>query len=199
MPFPFLALPLELRALIYTQTTTAPFTPLTQSTFLGLYLSNPQIRAEYIAESDALLRRYLLSLSHRVRGVRAHFTKPSHLSAKYTLRISLAMGVYTEYPAFDARNGVGLRDVFGVGWEKIVIEFHDDGGGGFGLDNVRWVHRWVVQGLLHNANAGQVVVEVPEKVEAHVARWLEVVMDDGLSRRGMGEGVVCMKEKKGTR
>jgi hypothetical protein len=56
-----------------------------------------------------------------------------------------------------------------------------------------------VQGLLHNANAGQVVVEVPEKVEAHVARWLEVVMDDGLSRRGIGEGMVCMKEKKGTR
>jgi hypothetical protein len=81
-----------------------------------------------------------------------------------------------------------------------VIEFHDDGGGGFGLDNVRWVHRWVVQGLLHNANAGQVVVEVPEKVEAHVARWLEVVMDDGLSRRGIGEGMVCMKKKKrGTR
>jgi hypothetical protein len=197
MPFPFLALPPELRNLVYTYCNTPPFMPLTPSTYLGLYLTNTQIRQEYIAESDALVRRYLLSLNHRARGIRASFSKSSHLSAKYTLRISLATGVYTDYPAFDARDGVWLKDVFNVGWEKIVISFHENGGGEFGLDNVRWIHRWFVQKLLmgvRNVNAGQVVVELPEKVEAHVARWMEVVMDDGL-----GRSMVCMKKKKGVR
>jgi hypothetical protein len=197
MPFPFLALPPELRNLVYTHCNTSPFTPLTKSNFLGLYLANTQIQQEYIAESDALVRRYLLSINNRVRGVRATYSKPCSLSAKYTLRISLDTGVYTDYPVFDARDGLWLKDVFNVGWEKIVISFHEDGGGGFGLDNVRWIHRWFVQKLLmgvRNVNAGQVVVELPEKVEAHVARWMEVVMDDGL-----GRSMVCMKEKRGVR
>lgn len=86
------------------------------------------------------------------------------------------MSIYNDYPQFDVKDMAVLQDVFSVYWDTVVIAFHeDDGGVGFGLDNVRWIHRCIVHGLMRRSGARCVIVEVP-KGKANVARWMEVAM-----------------------
>jgi hypothetical protein len=194
----FLSLPRELRNVIYASIAD-PINP--PSSSRGLYLSCRQIREEYTSAYSTFLLRCILHLENRAQGIRVSlFPSTSALSVKGSLRLELSTRVYTDYqPGLCGADGSVFAPLYGMCLDVLTIAFREDEGVLFGIDHLRWLHRWVVQGLLvreDGVRVSRVVIELPYTRSSDGVRSMETLMNAGLRRKGLSERVVCVSEER---